>query len=332
MHGARWRCVICRSRSPQHTPVYAAIARHERRDAAAGASFDGAPRRAFMAGRCSLPSRRGARCSRLPRRLLIALAGGVAFALLGLPAGLVSGSVLAVARRRLLGRPVKVPLDAGARLLRRRRHSARRRGDAGDAARRDDLAGEHRAFDRCFARHDAGDHELSARRAPLGPAVGADGREPGLDGAGHRTCRASSAAICAPSPSCRPCAFCCWSSACRTGSRLFGLVAPALSQSLRGPAGIFSVLGKWSLLAAVSTACAHAVTARAVSGRPDVRRHGRLGHPARHRPHPCGAAMVDRRRAVDRARRGRRFALCQHDARGCWSAISAPRSAHSRWR
>jgi uncharacterized protein len=42
--------------------------------------------------------------------LAIALAGGAAFALLGLPAGLVSGSVLAVAAAALLGRPVRLPL------------------------------------------------------------------------------------------------------------------------------------------------------------------------------------------------------------------------------
>jgi uncharacterized protein len=42
--------------------------------------------------------------------LAIALCGGVTFAWLGLPAGLVSGSVLAVAAAALLGRPVKVPL------------------------------------------------------------------------------------------------------------------------------------------------------------------------------------------------------------------------------
>jgi uncharacterized protein len=42
--------------------------------------------------------------------LLIAAAGGIAFALLGFPAGLVSGSVLAVSAAALLGRPVKVPL------------------------------------------------------------------------------------------------------------------------------------------------------------------------------------------------------------------------------
>lgn len=53
-----------------------------------------------------------------PRRLVldvaetlaIALFGGVTFAWLGLPAGLVSGSVLAVAAAALFGRPVKVPL------------------------------------------------------------------------------------------------------------------------------------------------------------------------------------------------------------------------------
>jgi hypothetical protein len=42
--------------------------------------------------------------------LLIALAGAVAFTLLGLPAGLVSGSVLAVATAALIGRPVRIPL------------------------------------------------------------------------------------------------------------------------------------------------------------------------------------------------------------------------------
>jgi hypothetical protein len=42
--------------------------------------------------------------------LAIALAGGLAFILLGLPAALVSGSVVAVATAALLGRPVRLPL------------------------------------------------------------------------------------------------------------------------------------------------------------------------------------------------------------------------------
>jgi len=42
--------------------------------------------------------------------LAIALAGGVTFTVLGLPAGLVSGSVVAVATAALLGRPVRLPL------------------------------------------------------------------------------------------------------------------------------------------------------------------------------------------------------------------------------
>jgi membrane AbrB-like protein len=42
--------------------------------------------------------------------LAIALAGGLTFTLLGLPAGLVSGSVVAVATAALIGRPVKLPL------------------------------------------------------------------------------------------------------------------------------------------------------------------------------------------------------------------------------
>src|SRR4051812_6041758 len=41
--------------------------------------------------------------------LLIAAAGGVSFAWLGIPAGLVSGSVLAVAIASLAGRPTRVP-------------------------------------------------------------------------------------------------------------------------------------------------------------------------------------------------------------------------------
>ena len=45
--------------------------------------------------------------------LAIALAGGVAFALLELPAGLVSGSVLATATAALLGRPMRMPLEFG---------------------------------------------------------------------------------------------------------------------------------------------------------------------------------------------------------------------------
>ena len=42
--------------------------------------------------------------------LLIAAAGGIALALAGFPAGLVSGSVLAVSAAALLGRPIKVPM------------------------------------------------------------------------------------------------------------------------------------------------------------------------------------------------------------------------------
>jgi hypothetical protein len=42
--------------------------------------------------------------------LLIAAAGGLTLTLLGFPAGLVSGSVLAVTAAALLGRPVKVPI------------------------------------------------------------------------------------------------------------------------------------------------------------------------------------------------------------------------------
>jgi uncharacterized protein len=56
----------------------------------------------------ALPPRRAV--LEVAETLAIALCGGVAFAWFGLPAGLVSGSVLAVAAAALLGRPVRVPL------------------------------------------------------------------------------------------------------------------------------------------------------------------------------------------------------------------------------
>jgi uncharacterized membrane protein AbrB (regulator of aidB expression) len=48
--------------------------------------------------------------ARTAETLIIALAGGTAFTLVGFPAGLISGSVLAVAAAALLGRPVRVPV------------------------------------------------------------------------------------------------------------------------------------------------------------------------------------------------------------------------------
>ena len=55
-----------------------------------------------------LPSRRT--LFETAETLMFALAGGLIFIVLGLPAGLVSGSVLAVATAALLGRPMRVPL------------------------------------------------------------------------------------------------------------------------------------------------------------------------------------------------------------------------------
>jgi uncharacterized protein len=56
----------------------------------------------------ALPSRR--LLAETAETLAIALAGGLTFTYLGLPAGLVSGSVLAVATAALIGRPVRMPL------------------------------------------------------------------------------------------------------------------------------------------------------------------------------------------------------------------------------
>ena len=199
----------------------------------------------------SLPPRRT--LFEVAETLAIALAGGVTFALLELPAGLVSGSVLAVATAALLGRPMRMPLELGAGLLRHRRYPARHRGYAGHAARGDHLAREHCAVDGRLAHHDAGDVELSARRAPLGSVVGADGSKPGamaqvialsteLGGdlraiAIVQTVRVLLLVVGLPN-----------------GLALFGLVVPAVAP-VRGPAD-FSVLGQMLLLAAVATAFA----------------------------------------------------------------------------
>src|SRR5580704_5275641 len=56
----------------------------------------------------ALPARRV--LTETAETLAIALAGGLTFTYLALPAGLVSGSVLAVATAALLGRPVRMPL------------------------------------------------------------------------------------------------------------------------------------------------------------------------------------------------------------------------------
>ena len=56
----------------------------------------------------SLPPRRT--LFEIAETLAIALAGGLSFTFLGLPAGLVSGSVTAVAAAALIGRPVRIPL------------------------------------------------------------------------------------------------------------------------------------------------------------------------------------------------------------------------------
>lgn len=47
---------------------------------------------------------------RVAETLLVAVSGGIAFALIGFPAGLVTGSLLTVALAALLGRPMTVPL------------------------------------------------------------------------------------------------------------------------------------------------------------------------------------------------------------------------------
>ena len=212
--------------------------------------------------------------------LAIALAGGLTFTYLGLPAGLVSGSVLAVATAALLGRPVRHAASLGALLLRQRRHSARRRGDAGDAARRDHVAGEHRAADAVHRRHDAGDVELSARRAPLGSALRALGRQSRRHGAGDRIVvgarrrsarhrhRADHARVVDRH---RPAERACFVRAGGAGGR--GGARPGRRLRARANDPLGRGLGRLR----------RRVSILAIPGRADVRRADRIGPAARHR-------------------------------------------------
>jgi membrane AbrB-like protein len=77
----------------------------------ARAPFDGAGRSGIH-GASMLPALPPSRTLiETAETLAIALAGALTFTFLGLPAGLVSGSVLAVATAALIGRPVRVPLE-----------------------------------------------------------------------------------------------------------------------------------------------------------------------------------------------------------------------------
>ena len=198
-----------------------------------------------------------------PRRALletaetfaIALAGGLTFTLLGFPAGLVSGSVLAVASAALLGRPTKVPL-AFARvcyvvvgiLLGAVVTPETLRGVAAwpasialvvlsslgmIVATMSYLRVVHR-WDPLSALMAASPGSL-AQVIALSTELGADLRAVAI----VQTVRVLLLVIGLPN-----------------GLALFGLVAPAVPV-LRGPAGS-SVLGEMILLAAVSSACAFA--------------------------------------------------------------------------
>ena len=207
------------------------------------------------------------------------------------------------------------PADAdaariGARLLHRRRYSARYRGDAGHAARRDDLAREHRAVDCRLAHHDAGDVELPAHRAPLGSIVGADGGKSGLDGPSHRAVERTGR---------RPARHCYRADCARSPARR--RPAERTGAVRTGGTGGGAGAGACRLLRARSDAAARGggdrlccdVLPVAISGRVIVRRHGGLRTPARHGRHPCGAALVARLKRGDRAGRSRRLALCRHE-------------------
>ena len=133
--------------------------------------------------------------------------GGMAFTLTGVPAGLVTGSMLAVAVAALAGRPMQVPrslarvcivlvgIVLGAVVT-----PETLKGIA-------DLAASVALLGVRVACHDRG-HALSALRAWLGSAVGIARRKPRLDGAGDGALGGVQGAMSAASPSCMSCACC----------------------------------------------------------------------------------------------------------------------------
>ena len=117
--------------------------------------------------------------------LTIGAAGGIGFSLIGLPAGLVSGSMLAVAAAALVGRPMKVPMPLAricfimiGMLLGAVVTPETLKGIATWPASVAILRGVGRL-------HHRRDRVLSAFRAWMGCAFGAAWSEPRLDGAGH---------------------------------------------------------------------------------------------------------------------------------------------------
>ena len=257
--------------------------------------------------------------------LAIALAGGITFTFLVLPAGLVSGSVLSVAAAALLGRPVRLPLRLPGRyvivgtLL-------------GTVVTPDTLHGVTtwpasiallmlaslamivatmaylrivHGWDLFSALFGASPGAM-AQVIALSTELGGDLRAIAI----VQTVRVLLLVLGLPN-----------------GLALFGLVVPALPVP-RGPAE-FSVLGEMIVLVIVSTAFALAFLrlrfpggllfgAMAGSGL----LHGAGLDPRR-------VAVVDRLELGDRARRAGRLALRQYVC-ACWSAISAPRSARLR--
>ena len=89
--------------------------------------------------------------------LIVAALGGAVLHLIGFPAGLVSGSVLAVAIAALAGRPMQVADPDRARDFRAGRDLARRRGHAGDAQGHRDMAAQHRRAGGRDRLHDLGE-------------------------------------------------------------------------------------------------------------------------------------------------------------------------------
>ena len=240
--------------------------------------------------------------------LAIALAGGVAFAWLKLPAGLVSGSVLAVATAALLGRPMRMPLENSARvcyiivgillgtavMLQTLRGVTTGRSSIAlfmvgsltmMLATSSYLRIVHR-WDPLSALMGASPGSM-AQVIALSTELGGDLRAIAI----VQTVRVLLLVVGLPS-----------------GLALFGLVVPPVA-NVRGTCGLFGARpdaaarrGRDSFRGAVLQA--------AVSGRAIVRRHGGLWPVARHGRHSRGAAVVARLEAgSDRAGRfvGSRF-------------------------
>ena len=243
--------------------------------------------------------------------LIIALAGGAAFTLLGFPAGLVSGSVLAVAAAALLGRPVRVPVmlaRVGYVLI----------GILLGAVVTPQTVKGFTAWPASIALVMVAAIGMMLATATYLRMVHGWDRLSALMGASPGSMAqviALSTELGADLPAIAIVQTDARAVADHRNTGRAGAVRAGGARRFRScaepPGG--SSLAEIALVIAVSCATAHRLLALAISRRASVRRHGGIGRAARFRPRASRAAVVDRQRFGAGARRAGRLALRQSD-------------------